>query len=64
MGALPSSPPTYTPRAPWQVRMPRLEGLSSLYKGFVPIAARKVLWTVAYFLTYEQALRALRGTYS
>ena len=29
------------------VRMPRLEGMSSLYKGFVPIATRKVLWTVA-----------------
>jgi hypothetical protein len=24
------------------VRMPQLEGVSSLYKGFVPIAARKV----------------------
>ena len=46
------------------VRMPRLEGVSSLYKGFVPIAARKVLWTVLYFLTYEQALKAIRGTYS
>ena len=46
------------------LRMPRHEGVSSLYKGFVPIAARKVLWTIAYFLTYEQALRAIRGTYS
>lgn len=46
------------------VRMPRLEGMGSLYKGFVPIAARKVLWTVAYFLVYEQALRLMRGSYS
>ena len=46
------------------MRMPRLEGVSSLYKGFVPIAARKVLWTVIYFLTYEQALKAIRGKYS
>ena len=46
------------------VRMPRLEGMSSLYKGFVPIATRKVLWTVAYFLVYEQALRLMRGSYS
>jgi len=46
------------------IRMPQIEGVSSLYKGFVPIAARKVLWTVAYFLVYEQALKAVRGTYS
>ena len=46
------------------VRMPRLEGVLSLYKGFVPIAARKVLYTIAYFVTYEQALKAIRGTYS
>ena len=46
------------------IRMPQIEGMSSLYKGFVPIAARKVLWTVAYFLTYEQALKAIRGSYS
>ena len=46
------------------LRMPQLEGLSSLYKGFVPIAMRKVSWTVAYFLTYEQALRLVRGSYS
>lgn len=46
------------------VRMPRLEGISSLYKGFIPIAARKVLWTVAYFLLYEQTLKAIRGSYS
>jgi len=46
------------------VRMPQLEGVSSLYKGFVPIAARKVLWTIAYFLVYEQAFKAIRGSYS
>ena len=46
------------------VRMPRHEGLGALYKGFVPIAARKVVWTVAYFLCYEQALRLVRGSYS
>ena len=34
--------------------MPQIEGVASLYKGFVPIAARKVCWTIAYFLTYEQ----------
>ena len=46
------------------LRMPQLEGLSSLYKGFLPIAVRKVAWTVMYFVTYEQALRMLRGSYS
>jgi len=46
------------------VRMPQLEGMSSLYKGFVGIAARKVAWTVFYFLTYEQALKTIRGGYS
>ena len=46
------------------IRMPRIEGFSSLYKGFVPIAARKVAWTVAYFLTYEQVLKLIRGSYS
>ena len=38
-------------------RVSRLEGVSSLYKGFIPIALRKVLWTVAYFLTYEQVMK-------
>jgi len=46
------------------VRMPRLEGVLSLYKGFVPIAARKIAYTVAYFVVYEQAMKALRGSYS
>ena len=42
----------------------QIEGVGSLYKGFVPIAARKVLWTVAYFLTYEQVLKMIRGGYT
>ena len=46
------------------IRMPQIEGISSLYKGFVPIATRKVAWTIAYFLCYEQVLRAVRGSYS
>ena len=46
------------------MRMPQLEGVASLYKGFVPIAARKVCWTIAYFLTYEQVMKLLRGSYS
>ena len=43
------------------VRMPRLEGWAALYKGFVPIAARKVAFTVAYFLTYEQFMKRAFG---
>merc|ERR1719498_1020119 len=46
------------------VNMPKQEGFGSLYKGFWPLAARKVLWTVAYFLFYEQARGAIMGEYS
>mmetsp|Transcript_53 Transcript_53/g.119 ORF Transcript_53/g.119 Transcript_53/m.119 type:complete len:317 (-) Transcript_53:389-1339(-) len=46
------------------VNMPRKEGIASLYKGFWPLAMRKVLWTVAFFLVNEQALKAIRGSYS
>lgn len=35
----------------------RDEGATALYKGFVPICARKVVWCSAFFLLYEQ-LRA------
>ena len=46
------------------VRMPRHEGIACLYKGFTGIASRKVAWTVAYYVTYEQASRLIRGSYS
>jgi hypothetical protein len=46
------------------VRMPQLEGVTALFKGFVPIATRKIAYTVAYFIIYEQALKRLRGAYS
>lgn len=46
------------------VNMPRKEGFGALYKGFWPLAARKVLWTVAYFLFYEQVRGAVMGEYS
>jgi hypothetical protein len=91
------------------MRMPAIEGVASLYKGFVPstcmhnaearawtclwltrtpactmlaqsrplsrglalarafsitVATRKVAWSVVYFLTYEQTLKRLRGSYS
>ena len=46
------------------MKLPRQEGVTALYRGFWPIAARKVLWTVCYFLCYEQALKVVRGKYS
>jgi len=46
------------------VNMPRKEGVLSLYRGFWPLAARKVIWTVAFFLVNEQALKFIRGSYS
>ena len=43
------------------LRMPQREGLASLYKGFVPNAARKVLWATTYFALYEQLLKMARA---
>lgn len=46
------------------LRMSREEGVASLYKGFTPLAFRKVAWTIVYFCSYEQALGFVRGSYS
>mmetsp|Transcript_3948 Transcript_3948/g.5670 ORF Transcript_3948/g.5670 Transcript_3948/m.5670 type:complete len:301 (-) Transcript_3948:41-943(-) len=46
------------------INMPRKEGIASLYKGFWPLAFRKVVWTVVFFLVNEQALKSIRGSYS
>lgn len=32
----------------------RQEGVLALYKGFVPIVVRKVVWCTVFFLGYEQ----------
>merc|ERR1719335_973656 len=32
----------------------REEGLFALYKGFVPILCRKVVWCTVFFVTYER----------
>lgn len=37
------------------INIPRKEGIGALYKGFMPLFCRKVLWTVLFFLSYEQA---------
>ena len=29
------------------------EGPEALYKGFVPVLTRKILWCTSFFLTYE-----------
>lgn len=39
------------------VRIAREEGATAFYKGFAPLAVRKVVWTVIYFLAYEQVLK-------
>lgn len=36
------------------------EGFLSLYKGFVPIFWRKVIWCSAFFVVYEQLLVSLK----
>ena len=42
---------------------PLREGIGALYKGFRPLATRKVVWTVVYFAVYERALFAIKGEY-
>ena len=44
------------------LRMPQVEGFGALYKGFIPLAARKVAWTIAYFVVYEQVMIRAFGT--
>ena len=41
------------------INIPRKEGVAALYKGFWPLFMRKVLWTVSFFLTYEQIKAAV-----
>jgi hypothetical protein len=38
------------------VAIPRTEGFFSLYKGFVPILYRKLLWCTIFFVGYERLL--------
>mmetsp|Transcript_17586 Transcript_17586/g.21078 ORF Transcript_17586/g.21078 Transcript_17586/m.21078 type:complete len:295 (-) Transcript_17586:562-1446(-) len=45
-------------------KIPSQEGLGALYKGFLPLAARKVTWTVVYFMAYERLMYAVSGQYS
>ena len=41
------------------INIPRREGIFALYKGFWPLFTRKVVWTVLFFMTYEQAKAAV-----
>ena len=41
------------------VEIPRREGFTALYKGFFPMAVRKVTWGTTFFLTYEQIKKAM-----
>ena len=60
-GTVVEGAPRYLGVADCFVRMPQHEGLSALYKGFAGIASRKVLWTVAYYVTFEQVIKTVRG---
>lgn len=40
-------------------RIPRIEGFGALYKGFFPLAARKIVWTVVYFVAFERAMAVI-----
>lgn len=44
------------------INIPRREGFMSLYNGFAPLFTRKVVWTVLFFLSYEQAKLGLGYT--
>jgi len=46
------------------VNIPKQEGIGALYRGFWPLAARKVVWTVCYFMAYEHVLFAVSGEYA
>jgi len=37
------------------------EGFFALYKGFTPILLRKLLWTSAFFVTYERARKMINA---
>ena len=37
------------------IKIPRQEGFLALYKGFIPVCTRKVVWVTAFFVTYERA---------
>ena len=39
-------------------------GLALARAFSITVATRKVAWSVVYFLTYEQTLKRLRGSYS
>ena len=41
------------------VQVPRNEGLLALYKGFVPIFWRKLVWCSAFFVSFEQFKKAI-----
>lgn len=63
-GAASDGLPRYTGVLDAFMRIPKNEGLGALYKGFGPLAARKILWTVVYFMAYEKALFMVSGKYS
>lgn len=42
------------------INIPKKEGFMALYGGFLPLFIRKVTWTVIFFMSYEQAKKAVK----
>lgn len=42
------------------VNIPRQEGITSLYKGVVPILTRKLVWCTLFFVSYERVLQLVQ----
>lgn len=49
----------YTSVKDAMIKVTKTEGFFTLYKGFIPICIRKVLWCSMFFVTYEQILLGL-----
>jgi hypothetical protein len=49
----PSRPPPYKGMADAALSIVSKEGPGALYKGFLPILTRKILWCPTFFMTYE-----------
>ena len=50
----------YSSMASGLVTIGREEGPSALYKGFLPIFIRKVIWCSSFFVVYEMARKEMR----
>ena len=53
----------YASMASGLVTIAREEGFGALYKGFLPIFVRKVVWCSSFFVVYEFARREMRASF-